>query len=127
MVPALNRGDLILIKACNSSQLLVGDIIVFNAPKPYDLQNPIVHRIVRIWDDNGQRMFQTRGDNNFISDPYEISASAIVGQFTNFKIAYVGLVFLFLRTPIGLGFIISGVAIWAIYDHYKKALALPHK
>jgi len=102
MQPILYKGDIILVKRYEASQLVVGDIIVFNAPKPYDDQNPVVHRIVRIWEANGQLMYHTKGDHNLLSDPYDISAVAILGLYDGARLSYIGNLLLFLRTPLGV-------------------------
>jgi len=102
MQPILYKGDIILVKRYEASQLVVGDIVVFNAPRPYDDQNPVVHRIVRIWQANGQLMYHTKGDYNLLSDPYDVSETAILGRYDGARLSHLGNLLLFLRTPLGI-------------------------
>ena len=42
------------------THLEVGDILVFQGGKP----QPIIHRIVKVWQEDGQTYYQTKGDHN---------------------------------------------------------------
>lgn len=55
-----SKGDLILLRGKPLDRIEEGDIIVFAARKPY----PIIHRVVGITEQDGQRVFQTKGDHN---------------------------------------------------------------
>ena len=55
-----NKGDILFIVRANSEKLKVGDIIIFNGNQ----KNPIIHRIIEIKENNGERVFSTIGDNN---------------------------------------------------------------
>lgn len=64
MVPVFSKGDLIVVKGKECSEIEVGDIIVYNNPIR---QIPIVHRIVEIKGES-VRTFVTKGDNNSHTD-----------------------------------------------------------
>lgn len=53
-----NRGDVMMITSARNVE--VGDVIVFQARKPY----PIIHRVIDIFYEDGQRFFVTKGDHN---------------------------------------------------------------
>ncbi len=55
------KGDILLLVKADPNQLKVGDIIAFNSGNS---GTPVIHRIVEINEENGQRVFSTMGDNN---------------------------------------------------------------
>ncbi|MCK4309998.1 MAG: signal peptidase I [Methanomicrobia archaeon] len=59
-----SRGDIVIIK--KEENIKVGDVIVFNTPS---LSVPVVHRVVRIKEDD-QKYYLTKGDNNGFADTY---------------------------------------------------------
>ncbi|MBT3721213.1 signal peptidase I, partial [archaeon] len=62
-----NTGDIIVLFGRKTNKLEVGDIIVFRANQP----DPIIHRIVKVWTNEGKYHFQTKGDHNSESISYE--------------------------------------------------------
>jgi hypothetical protein len=83
-----NKGDILFIIGRDSSDLDVGDVIIFSA----GTRNPIIHRIIEINEKNGERIFSTIGDNNGkqLVLEKEINSDNIVGKAT-FKLApYLG-------------------------------------
>lgn len=56
----LNKGDILFIVGANPEKLEIGDVIIFDAGQ----QNPIIHRIVSIKEEDGSYVFSTIGDNN---------------------------------------------------------------
>jgi signal peptidase I len=76
MVPAFNKGDMLILQGTPQGQLSVEDIVVFDPPSG---GTPIVHRIVSI---NSDGTFQTKGDANSGQLSYEksISHSQIHGR-----------------------------------------------
>ncbi|MFH0890033.1 MAG: signal peptidase I [Candidatus Aenigmatarchaeota archaeon] len=86
MVPAINKGDLVIVKYVQPSTLKIGDIIVFETlSEPL----PVIHRLYKI---NADGTFQTLGDNNHGEQhdwEKNIQGSAIVGKAI-FVIPYVG-------------------------------------
>ncbi len=61
-----NKGDLMVLKGEQPQDLKIGDVIVFQSPIQSD---PIIHRIVKIWQEKGVYHFQTKGDHNSRSEP----------------------------------------------------------
>lgn len=78
MTNGFNKGDILLILGAKPEKLEVGDIIIFNA----DQQNPVIHRIIEIKEENGKRFFSTIGDNNSgqFNFEKEISEEELVGK-----------------------------------------------
>lgn len=55
-----NKGDVIILWRANVNNLKVGDVLIFQGGK----SQPIIHRIVRVWDEDGEMFYQTKGDHN---------------------------------------------------------------
>jgi len=55
-----NKGDIMVLIGKKPENIDLGDIIVFRSSRP----DPIIHRVVRKWQDEGAYKFHTKGDNN---------------------------------------------------------------
>jgi len=110
MVPTLDPGDLVIVKATSSNKVDLGEIIVYHAPRPYP--SPIIHRVTDIVNDDGYIYFRTKGDNNPTSDSYLVYSSDIIGEYTGYKVPVIGHLILFLQSPIG---IIVTITLLAVY------------
>ncbi|MDD5253508.1 MAG: signal peptidase I [Candidatus Nanoarchaeia archaeon] len=73
-----NKGDIIFI--FRAKNLKVGDVIVYQTSMVY---YPIIHRVVHV------DPYITKGDNNQVNDPKEVSESQIIGKAV-FKIPLLG-------------------------------------
>ena len=73
-----NKGDIIFIVRAKPEKLKIGDIIIFNSNQ----KNPIIHRIVRISQEDGQYIFSTIGDNNAgqLNVETQITEEQLVGK-----------------------------------------------
>jgi signal peptidase len=100
----------------------VGDIIAFNVPSPYDrlAASPTVHRVVEKWTEDGGVYFKTRGDQNNNADAWTVSSENVISKYTQYKIPYIGFVFILLATPLGLALLASTIALAFVYNHFKK-------
>ena len=93
MVPTINVGDLIVVQGIPSAEVQVTDIIVFHQPgSPSTL---IVHRVIGIQIEEGEIFFSTKGDHNFVADPWQIPGSSLVGKvianYANIGWIFIGL------------------------------------
>ncbi|MEK6943043.1 MAG: signal peptidase I [Nanoarchaeota archaeon] len=79
-----NKGDIIILKGKNPANIKVGNVIVFWSTK----KDPIIHRVVKKWEENGNYHFQTKGDNyktnpssikSIFLDETDISEEQIIG------------------------------------------------
>ncbi len=59
-VNGFNRGDIIMLHGKEPKDIKIGDVIVFRNSRP----DPIIHRVVKIWQENNAYYFHTKGDNN---------------------------------------------------------------
>jgi len=98
------KGDVIILWRANQNNLAVGDILVFQSIKV----QPLIHRVVRVWQEDGQYFYQTKGDHNQNSysalRETKISAERIYGQGL-FRIPYLGwlkIIFVDAVKPLGI-------------------------
>lgn len=85
MEPNISMGDLILVEKTDEyDKLKINDVLV------YKKNNVVVlHRIVKIKNEDGKYIIKTKGDNNKIVDNWEIREEEIIG-ITRFKIKKLG-------------------------------------
>ncbi len=99
-----DKGDVIVLWRANQHNLEVGDILVFEGNKP----QPLIHRTVKIWQEDGKHYYQTKGDHNsdILTGPggeAEISEERIYGKGI-MRIPYLGwvkILFVDLVRPLG--------------------------
>lgn len=79
-----NKGDILFVIGANPEKLKIGDVIIFNAEQ----KNPVIHRIIKIENKNGEYIFLTMGDNVGYTQFFEkeIKSDQLVGKAV-FKIA----------------------------------------
>lgn len=121
MVPFLQIDDLFLTRevtdfsTLQSSQLIngnydnSGDVIVFVADETWgSMQGRLItHRIVGIsQNENGEFLFETKGDNNSSKDSGVVKQENVVGVFQA-KLVVLGFFYHTLLSPIGLLLIIA--------------------
>jgi hypothetical protein len=65
----LNIGDILVLWGNEPENFNVGDLLVFIPQDKSFFENygPVIHRIVKIYDENGEVYFRTKGDHNSIS------------------------------------------------------------
>lgn len=114
------KGSVIYSRLTPVEQLKVGDVITFYPPG-YD--SPVTHRIISIGtDENGKRMYETKGDYNATADPWKVNLVEPQQARYVFHIPYVGyfLAALSLRSVrmvlIGLPAVIIAVSVlWSLW------------
>lgn len=55
-----NKGDIMLVRGRPAQNIEVGDVVVFESGRNI----PIIHRVVRTYEEEGEIFFETKGDNN---------------------------------------------------------------
>ena len=101
-----NKGDIMILYGEKPKGIDIGEVIVFSSGRP----DPIIHRVVRKWENNGRYYFQTKGDHNSDSiravglDETNIAEDQILGKAVikipllgYVKIWFVELIKLFVR------------------------------
>lgn len=91
--------------------LIEGDVVVYD--RPYDhLQ--VIHRIIAIFDEG----VITKGDANSTDDGLLLTEDDIEAEYI-LHIPYIGKLTTLVRTPVGIGIIITCVALLLIADSIK--------
>ena len=99
------RGDILLIQKVPIEDIKVGDVIIFDTPQVND---PVVHRVVAKWQENGIYIFKTNGDNRVDPDSWEIVGDEnIIHGVVVFRIPHVGWFLLVIQTTLGRLIILS--------------------
>lgn len=85
-----NRGDIMVLIGRKPEKLGIGDVIVFSSPIRAE---PIIHRVVAVHDEESGLLFQTKGDHNPQTYPFEqyIPPKVIYGKAV-FRIPWLGYV-----------------------------------
>lgn len=85
MEPELNVGDLTLIKKCSANDVNISDII------EYQMDGyTVIHRVIDIYQTDGEIFFITKGDNNEDEDRLPVREEQLIGKVI-FKIRYIAL------------------------------------
>ena len=118
MEPSIYYGDVVVIKECKEKELQTGDVITFKQN-----QEVITHRILKIEENqqNGEKTYITKGDNNNIEDTEKITYSKIEGKCV-LTIPYLGKTILALDNKIIVLLIILIILILSFYkiQRYEK-------
>ena len=95
MEDTIMPGDLILTKEIDVLELKEGDIISFRTNK----YTVITHRIINIVDEEGERKYYTKGDNNDAADSDLVCNDQIEGIY-RYRIPKLGEIALNLQKPV---------------------------
>lgn len=90
MEPVMYRGDIVVLEQANilgfhefsPNDVEVGDIVVYNAAWH---EGPVIHRVINIAEINGSTVFEIKGDNNDVSDPYWVTKSQIKSRVLTYN------------------------------------------
>jgi len=115
MEPTLYRGDLVVVRAVDPATLQVGDIVIYNSSSLPGVSGdvPIVHRIISISFESGERRFITKGDNNSVSDREYRTDEDIFAKVIG-RVRYLGFITLLLISGYGLTSIIALIVIFFV-------------
>src|SRR3989338_4007486 len=99
-----DKGDVIVLWRAHKDNIKVGDILIFQG----DLPQPIIHRVVKVWQEDGKTYYKTKGDHNSASisgsgGEEKISEERIYGKGL-VRIPYLGwikILFVELVRPLG--------------------------
>ena len=117
MEPELRAGNLILIEEVSSSDVEVGDIVVFTIPSAvreyYNYPPVIAHRVKEVRTSEMGVTFRTKGDNTG-EDPFTVRPQDLMGQVSK-QIPYLGFPLLFFQSQQGVIFIAIALSLLALY------------
>ena len=98
MEPTVKVGSLLVTRPADVEDLRVGDVITYRSPGNH---TTLTHRIVSIRQEDGERVFQTKGDASLEPDPREIILRGQVSRMA-FDIPYLGYVVDFAKSIQGV-------------------------
>lgn len=98
MEPALPLGSVAVARPVNADQVKVGDIIAFEGSPS---SSPVLHRVVDVRVQEGERLFMTKGDANAHADAHPLRLEGD-GDRVVYHVPLVGFLIHFARTTGGL-------------------------
>ena len=123
MLPALEVGDIILVKECEITDLEVKDIITYNGTSGSMKGKIITHRVVEApFEKDGKMYVITCGDANDLNDP-RVGADQIIGKMER-KLPLFTKLFNYFVTPLGLLTVILLIILAFLPDIFNFAKAI---
>jgi signal peptidase len=98
MEPIVKVGSLLLTRPADVEDLRVGDVITYRSPGNH---TTLTHRIVSVRQEDGERVFTTKGDASLEPDPREVILRGQVSKMA-FDIPYLGYVVDFAKSTQGV-------------------------
>jgi signal peptidase len=114
MEPAIKTGSIVVIKP--ESTYAVGDVITFGKDTKKDI--PTSHRIIAMRTQEGQYVYQVKGDANKGVDMKEVIQEEVIGKVL-FTAPYVGYLLDFAKKPIGFVLLIVVPAAVIVFDEVQ--------
>ena len=82
MTEVFAPGEVILVRKTDPATIQIGDIICFYSTDPVLDGRPNTHRVIEITEqEDGTRVFTTKGDSNPTEDEYPVEESHLVGRY----------------------------------------------
>jgi signal peptidase len=128
MEPSIMTGDVIFVYERDPSTIEEGDVITYNLDGQQ--REVTTHRVIDIVEnDEGQRVFVTKGDANEDPDPYRVPPDAVIGVMPTdgipARVPFLGHALLFAQSKLGitlLVFIPAGLlVVTELWSLYKEA------
>jgi signal peptidase len=116
MEPTVKVGSLLLTRPANVEDLQVGDVITYRSPGNH---TTLTHRIVSIRQQDGERVFKTKGDASLQPDPREVILRGQVSKMA-FDIPYLGYVVDFAKSTQGVVLFLLVPAAGLLLIHTRK-------
>jgi len=88
MEPTIKPGDVVITRSADPSAIESGDVITYERAS---MDAPVTHRVIEVREQEGQLVFQTKGDGNEEPDSYTVTGDQVIGTvwFTLPKVGYV--------------------------------------
>ena len=80
MEPIIKIKDAVLVRRCEEADIKVGDVVTYRSMDEAFYGILITHRVVNIKEENGEKIFITKGDSNETVDRSPIKFSQIQGK-----------------------------------------------
>ena len=86
----IEKGSVIWAKEVPVAELREGDVITYRPPPGAGPTGLVTHRIVSIREDDGDRVYRTKGDGNASADPWEFRLDEETQARVAFHVPYLG-------------------------------------
>lgn len=96
MEPVYQTGSVIYVKKTDAAKLEIDDVITFYATG----RTVATHRIVEVVEEDGNRLYRTKGDVNEIADGSLVEAKDVIGT-PIFSIPYLGYALFYIQSTRG--------------------------
>lgn len=116
MAPAIPTGSVVFVVP--SDTYIEGDIITFSR-EASSLETPITHRVMRVFEADGEVGYVTQGDANELEDIAPVRHSEVLGKVA-WHVPYLGYLLNAAKTPIGFAVLIIIPALLVIGDEIRK-------
>lgn len=116
MEPQYNIGDLIIIKETPKEKIQVGDVINYISENGIDT---ITHRVVGIFEKDGETYYKTKGDNNNGEDPELVNFNQVQGVLV-FKISNLGTIITKIISGTGIIIVFACIILSYLRDENKE-------
>jgi signal peptidase len=97
MRPGFALGSVVVVKRVPVQSVAVRDVILFH--KPGHPSEYVVHRVIDISNKSGQRVIETKGDNNPVKDPWHVALAGRFAYRAQFTIPFLGYAALYAHRP----------------------------
>ena len=121
MSPTIKVDSMIIVKELKPNEINKMDIITYYG---HDKNSRVTHRAIEI--KNNGESFVTKGDANEVEDPMPVEGEKLIGKVV-FSIPYIGKVFRFLNTQLGMVVLIILITLWIIAPLVLRRLKKPNK
>ena len=99
MGPAFPVGSAVILGQVDPSEIKVGDVITYRSPE--DPSKIVTHRVIKVVPNDGSPTIRTKGDASEEADNYAVPVEYVLGRIY-FGIPFIGYLWAYLRTPLGL-------------------------
>ena len=114
MEDTIKKGDIVIVRNYDESELNENDIITFSNDGQIT-----THRITQIKEEDGNKKYVTKGDNNDIEDSQEVLYDDIYGKLV-LTIPMLGNIFIFMQDKLIFLIIILIILLILLYKMNKK-------
>src|SRR4051812_45405017 len=119
MSPTIKTGDVVVLKRLAGAPR-VGDVVKVDVPDEararYGYPPVVIHRVVRL---NADGTITTKGDARPTADPFTVRRTAVTSRVV-FDVPAAGRVLAFLMSPLGLLWIVGGVAMFFVLPLFER-------
>jgi signal peptidase len=112
MEPTFMTGSIVVINTNENQDYQVGDVAMFWTPE--DPDRNITHRIINIYEQDGQLYYQTQGDNNNAPDQEPITIDQIRGKYANLTVPYLGYFLSFIKSRDGILLLVALLGLYLV-------------